>query len=104
MHTVAWFRREAHALCVRDVLQLLDGQSMPGAATGSSDLPATHPFALACSPLVSALQLCVSSAPVGSGHQLVQSLCMELVLLYGSHIMPGLEGVHTQVRAALEAH
>ena len=36
----------------------------------------------------------------GAALGFAQGVCLELVLLYGSHAVPGLEGVHTQVRVA----
>ena len=84
--------------CLCLCVQLLGLQGSLPSVAGTTELPATHPFGAASIPLVSALQVCVAACPAGVGHQLVQSICMELVLLYGSHCVPGLEGPHTQVR------
>jgi hypothetical protein len=71
---------------------------VPDAVAGAGgELPLAHPFTLVASPLQLALQLCVAAAPAIAGHQLTQSLCMELVLLFGAHIVPGYEDKHTQV-------
>ena len=95
------------AVCLLQLLASLCDASgkveVPRGVEGSpgSTLAPSHPWSLAQAPLAAGLALVTAVTPAGTGHLLAQSLCLELVLLYGGQMVPGAEGLHTQVGAGL---
>ena len=62
-------------------------------------LPASHPFVQAATPLQAAVDAAMQGLGAGVLHRQLQSACFELVLLFGKHAVPGLEGDHTRAAA-----